>query len=1010
MPGDEEFQAVVKAIESLALTYPNNRFVVSSRIAGWRTGINARFKEYFVNDLNDAQISSFISTWYSAVEQNAVIGRLEDESESDRINRQRRAAKSATQLENSLHENPSIRALATNPMLLSIIALVHRSLASLPQERRKLYADCNKILLEQWDFSRGLRADDIHLTLDQKEAIMREIAFRLHNGDIGQHTGGREASRDEIVRVISKMLPMFGRPAVEAPQLLKHLIERSGILIERQRDVLAFSHLTFQEYFSARHLSEPYSSEHDTFLLEPSRLFSTWWREVILLYSGMIPDSSDFLSRIQLTTFEDLPKTKTRIAGLCLSEAVQIKENSIRQSIGRDVMQIRTQGEIDPGDAPLQPELLDYLGNWCKEDDWLSFAAVLTYRLASDKSKQRAVVSEMESMLESTQLSSQTTALKTLGQLPDEVLSESLGLKFIEKICLSDSEIRFRAGKLLERLMRARPSILVFTRVLALLESESPDIVAVGSAILVSLGEGIASVEKVASKLESLLRHRDWRVRLSATQLFILCSRLLTTHQIDLFFSLVIDSDEDVRSMAHRSLGTLLQSAQRETFIQRTVELIRNSDPELRSVAAMALSGVDVGTVKRLGVTKDLVSLFSDRDKRVRRNAAQAFQIFAEKGVFDEQDSLLKDVLENGKATGKACALRAMAVASHRNKTRGFVAQLLRDIENGDSELKVAAADSLGLADIATDSDLVIRKLVLAADDRNPLVRTAAILSLGKIAESIDNADAKKAIISALESNVEELRTAGAVAAAAFGARGDFFLPFLIKNIKRAIAKIKGAEELARGRDFDKRDDAHIKSIDTSSFAIQSIAIALGKDAIVLELASLLQSESVHPPILQSLTRTIGTIGQQLGSLPSFEHLLHLARRISDSSVVDYTRWYRRHWSNATHEMHGFPELEEALKTVALAIGEKALPALRGALQDTRPEIRLIALGIAFEMKTDYRCDLLNILLSRTRDEEYRIRTEAWHVVSHTLLENHSWMVCSEPRGASAAKAGGSQN
>ncbi|PYU28573.1 MAG: hypothetical protein DMG32_02250, partial [Acidobacteria bacterium] len=347
VPTENEFRAVTRAIESLAVSFGSNRFIVTSRIAGWRTGVGADFKQYFVNDLEDRQIDSFIRTWYSAVELNSVVGSLKDESDTDRINRERTAAKYADNLRAALRENPGIRQLATNPMLLSIIALVHRSLANLPHERSKLYGECAKILLEQWDVLRGIHVVDTQLSLDQKEAVIRRIAFALHTGEIGKEGGTREASREDVERVIGEVLPNLAKPMLDAPRLLRRLVERSGILIERQRDTLAFGHLTFQEYFTARYLARADRTGNSEFLLEPSRLVSDWWRETILLYSGMLPDSSEFLRRVHGSgDQDDWIMSKIRLAAACLGEAVQVKQQQVRQSIGKDLVRIRSRGRF----------------------------------------------------------------------------------------------------------------------------------------------------------------------------------------------------------------------------------------------------------------------------------------------------------------------------------------------------------------------------------------------------------------------------------------------------------------------------------------------------------------------------------------------------------------------------------------------------------------------------------------------------------------------------------------
>ena len=245
-PTDQEFRAVVNAIESLAVMYSRNQFIVTSRIAGWRSGVGADFQVFYVKDLSEKQTDTFIDTWYHAVERNAVIGPLKEEGVAQRAAREQRSEQRATDLKNTLKENIGIRRLAVNPMLLSIIALVHRSLATLPKERSKLYDQCSKILLEQWDISRGVHVDDTNLKLDQKETIMRRLAYAYHTGEIGDKGGAKEASFVSL-DVVASVLPSVGKEATDADRLLKRLVERSGVLAERRRGVLTFSHLTFQE-------------------------------------------------------------------------------------------------------------------------------------------------------------------------------------------------------------------------------------------------------------------------------------------------------------------------------------------------------------------------------------------------------------------------------------------------------------------------------------------------------------------------------------------------------------------------------------------------------------------------------------------------------------------------------------------------------------------------------------------------------------------------------------------
>src|SRR6266566_3892296 len=106
-PADREMAA--ERIAGFAARYPATRILVTSRIVGYRRGIltNSGFEHYTLQDLSDKQIGDFLATWYGL----AFHGRGQDAGE-----RRQRLLKAMT-------DSRSIRELAGNPMLLTILAI-----------------------------------------------------------------------------------------------------------------------------------------------------------------------------------------------------------------------------------------------------------------------------------------------------------------------------------------------------------------------------------------------------------------------------------------------------------------------------------------------------------------------------------------------------------------------------------------------------------------------------------------------------------------------------------------------------------------------------------------------------------------------------------------------------------------------------------------------------------------------------------------------------------------------
>jgi len=65
-------------------------------------------------------------------------------------------------------------------------------------------------------------------------------------------------------------------------EVLKEIEAQHGLLVERAFHVYSFSHLTFQEFFTARNITENTNVNAPSALVD-KHLFDTRWREVFIL-------------------------------------------------------------------------------------------------------------------------------------------------------------------------------------------------------------------------------------------------------------------------------------------------------------------------------------------------------------------------------------------------------------------------------------------------------------------------------------------------------------------------------------------------------------------------------------------------------------------------------------------------------------------------------------------------------------------------------------------------------
>jgi predicted NACHT family NTPase len=278
---EQDSEAVRQEIMKLSERYYRNRFLVTCR-----TQAQKYIFEYFtyveVADFNSKQIETFANKWFVAVARNPEHNGLV------------RATEFIEKLNSP--ENRRVRELAVTPILLSLTCLVFNDLEDLPTNRANLYERGLNILLSRWDEVKGIQRNEIYhdLSLPRKIKLLSQVAAIT----FGQSDYFFE--QDKIQRYIADYLRTL--PNIEAnpetlqvgSQVVLESIEvQHGLLVERSRGIYSFSHLTFQEYFTARNFVANLSPELLQFLV--SKVAESRWREVFLLTSEMLENADDLL-------------------------------------------------------------------------------------------------------------------------------------------------------------------------------------------------------------------------------------------------------------------------------------------------------------------------------------------------------------------------------------------------------------------------------------------------------------------------------------------------------------------------------------------------------------------------------------------------------------------------------------------------------------------------------------------------------------------------------------------
>jgi hypothetical protein len=237
-------------------------------------------------------------------------------------------------------ENRAIRELAENPLLLTIICLVHRIDAVLPDERVVLYQKCTETLLNTWHAWKfhSEETSSRNKVEQRNRARMEAIAYWMHcllgkEGRTQRAVVPYADLRDFLSQYIAEIeKPSRDDPCTLAEEFLHFVKDRAGLLIEAGDQLYSFVHLTFQEYLTATYLRKSGETGGVGVIWEciEERCGDSRWHEVIRLLVGALErrESQDhLLQRIMPEQEDDHYVQCALLAGGCLIDSVDAAED-----------------------------------------------------------------------------------------------------------------------------------------------------------------------------------------------------------------------------------------------------------------------------------------------------------------------------------------------------------------------------------------------------------------------------------------------------------------------------------------------------------------------------------------------------------------------------------------------------------------------------------------------------------------------------------------------------------
>jgi hypothetical protein len=262
---------MINDIRDFSNKYFSTQCLITCRVAATEYTFD-QFVYVEIADFTDRQVNTFVSKWFKGARKKKTLF-------TEAFNRT---------------ENKRLQELARTPLLLSLLCLSFDATLDIPPRRAEIYEEAVEALLKKWDTSRSIKRDDIYrgLSLGHRRHMFARIAARTFQD--GDYFLPQKRLSKLIVDYLLQLPGIEENEEIDGDTVLKAIEAQHGIFIERAHQIYSFSHLTFQEYFTAKQIVADTKGRALRGLLTVENITDDRWREVITLTVSLLDNADDF--------------------------------------------------------------------------------------------------------------------------------------------------------------------------------------------------------------------------------------------------------------------------------------------------------------------------------------------------------------------------------------------------------------------------------------------------------------------------------------------------------------------------------------------------------------------------------------------------------------------------------------------------------------------------------------------------------------------------------------------
>ncbi len=299
---------------------------------------------FYTDSFNKSQAREFSQKWFTLREENPEI-----------------VKKKSNEFLESIEQIKSLSVLRRRPVFLTMMAHIHTTKGKLPHSRAAAYEYMVEAYIENIDITRRLHKDlypEEHYhewSFEDKIKLLQGIAYKFQlTGSSDKKKNDEESlivvNREELLSIIKAIIEENKESwqtilPGHAESLLGFYLTRTGLLHEPEDNKVQFSHLSFQEYLTARFIYRKVIDNYfsalaiikDEIMSRLTEKMYGRWSEVILLFFSLSKaTTNDTLRAIQQELKADEAKHQERIGNfhrlvltMLDSEEYGIKESNM---------------------------------------------------------------------------------------------------------------------------------------------------------------------------------------------------------------------------------------------------------------------------------------------------------------------------------------------------------------------------------------------------------------------------------------------------------------------------------------------------------------------------------------------------------------------------------------------------------------------------------------------------------------------------------------------------------